>query len=315
MRPGALVKRFRRLVVYQGAALAARLARLLPFALLYRLATPLSRLAWLLLCRQRRRTLEHLRLAYGAEKDETERSALGRGVFLHLARAAVEALHAGTLLAPGGCRMRIAGLEAAQELRDAGAPVLLAAAHFGNWELLLGVCRRQRLPVLAVARELIHPSLDRQARELREASGAGVLYTRGADTLKMARALRRGEWLGVLVDQNTKAAGIEVPFFGRLAHTPTGALELALRSRAAIVPAFLWRVGYRSFEVKFHPPLEIAEGSDEERLVDATRKLTGVIEAQVRRHPEQWVWMHRRWKDRRGRRKYQRFKTGQGGET
>ncbi len=285
-----------------------RVLRRMPLGLLYRLAPVVATLAWWMLWTQRRRTLAHLALALGEEKRAAQRRRIGRGVFLHLARALAEALHGEELVKRGGGQFDMIGMQHLDAPRREGRPLMFMTAHLGNWELLPPLAAREGIPLLAVARALIDPRLDLWVRGLRESAGAQVLYTRGADTLKMVRALRKGAWLGILVDQNTRAAGIQAPFFGRPAHTPTGAVELALRTGSAVVPAFLWRVGYRRFAVELEAPLEFPAGDEAARIRWGVEEITKRIEAQIRRHPEQWVWMHRRWKDRSGRRRYQRFK-------
>ncbi|MBE7557864.1 lysophospholipid acyltransferase family protein [bacterium] len=301
-------------MVYGLVVAALGVMRRLPLRFLYALAPVVGTLAWLLLWRQRRRAHENLALAFGDEKSPGERRRIGRGVFIHLARALGEALHAEELVRGRRCRVELAGLETLRELKEAGRSVVFVGAHFGPWELLTPLAAREGFAILAVARELADPRLDRFVRGLREAAGAQVFYTRGTDTLKLVRALRNGASLGILVDQNTRAAGIAVPFFGRPAHTPTGAMELAVATGSAVVPVFLRRQGYRRFAVEIQPPLDFPAGEAEARIRWGVEEITKRIEAVIREHPEQWVWMHRRWKDRAGRRRYQRFKTsGEGG--
>ena len=294
-------------MVYRGVVLLLRLARVLPFGLLWALARPCAALAWLLLVRQRRLTLAHLALAYGGEMDEAERRALGRAVFLHLARAAAETIHADRLLS-GGAEIEVRGREILERLRESGGPVIMFTGHWGIWEMAPALLARMGFEPHVVARHMLDPHLDRLVESMRERAGSRVLYVRGAGTFGMVRHLRKSGWLGLLLDQNTKAAGIEVPFFGRPAHTPTGAVEMALLTGSRVGSVFLWREGARRFVMEIEPPLEFPEGTMRQRIDWGTAEVTRRIEARVRSHPEQWVWMHRRWNDRSGRRRSQRWK-------
>jgi KDO2-lipid IV(A) lauroyltransferase len=107
----------------------------------------------------------------------------------------------------------------------------------------------------------------------------------------MLHALRRRGGLAILIDQDTRVEGVWVPFFGRPAFTPVGAARLALKRDVAVVPVFDERLADGTHRAHFEPPLDLP--ADE---VEATAMMTRAIEAQIRRVPEQWVWMHRRWR-------------------
>ena len=108
---------------------------------------------------------------------------------------------------------------------------------------------------------------------------------------QLLRALRSGKVLAMLVDQDIQTDGVWVPFFGRLAHTPSALADLALRLDAAVVPAFDERLPDGKHRIRFLEPLDLPDDR-----VAATAAMTAVIEEQIRRRPEQWVWMHRRWR-------------------
>jgi len=108
---------------------------------------------------------------------------------------------------------------------------------------------------------------------------------------RLLQTLRDGGALGMLIDQDTRVKGVWVPFFGRPAFTPVGAAEIALRRNVAVVPAFIERREDGRHLARFYPVLELADD-----LVEATAQMTATIEGQIRRRPEQWVWIHRRWR-------------------
>jgi Kdo2-lipid IVA lauroyltransferase/acyltransferase len=307
------LKQLRRFFVYRSIEAAFHVLRFLPLCVTYPLFSLLGLLAYYIIGRERGRALEHLRLALGDEYTDSQLRHIARGVFIHLGRVAAEALSLESLMRPGGARFDITGLEEAHRLRDLGQPVCMATAHVGNWELLPALVVGWGCEVGIVMRNLMDERLDRTLKAMREAPGVKIYYTKGSDTRAMMRRLRKGDWLGALVDQNIRLKGIEVPFFGHPAHTPTGFIEIALKTEAVILPIFCRRVGYRHFKVDIGSSVDVPEGSDEERIRYCTAAVTSSIENVIRQSPQQWVWMHRRWKNRRNRKSAQRFGVEDGG--
>lgn len=274
-----------------------------PFAwLLGRLSWPaaqrfgaaLGRLGWRFGRRDRRRVLDHLAVAF-PDLGEEERDRLGRACLEHLGTSLAELYH----LLGKGCpeilgHLRCEGWEEIETLRAAGRPVLVLTGHCGNWELLgpLFSCRGAALS--AVVRKLDEPRLQESIEGLRRRFGTETI-DRGSprSARQLLEALRGGRPLMMLIDQDTRVEGVWVPFFGRLAFTPVGAARLALRRGVAVVPAFAERLGDGSHRVRILPPLELPDDP-----VEATAAMTRAIEEQVRRRPEQWLWMHRRWRRR-----------------
>ena len=274
-----LRRRLRAPLAALGVRLAAALFRLLPWGTAQRLGRGLGRLAWWISRRDRRRALDHLEIAF-PERTLSGRTRLARDCFLHLGTVLGEMLwlfsrDCEALLA----HVRVEGLERIEALRAAGRPILYFTGHCGNWELLGAAIACEGLPVGAVARSLDEPRLQE-------------MLTRVRERFELLRALRRGA-VGMVIDQDTKVEGVWVPFFGRPAYTPVGAARLALRRDAAVIPAFIERLADGSHLARFAEPLDLPD--DE---VEATARMTRAIEDQVRKVPEQWVWMHRRWRRR-----------------
>lgn len=184
------------------------------------------------------------------------------------------------------------GWEQIEAARIAKRPVLILTGHCGNWELLAAALNLRGLAMSVVARELEDPGLQRMLLALRERFGTRTIVrgTPGA-ARALLQALRSGGALGMLIDQDTKVDGVFVPFFGRLAYTPVGAAELALRFDAAVLPTFIERQPDGSHRARIEPALAL-DGD----ATAATTQMTERIEAQIRRVPEQWVWLHRRWR-------------------
>jgi len=186
------------------------------------------------------------------------------------------------------------GLEHFHEAKRRGKGILFATAHLGNWEISAFAHGLMTESMHVVVRALDNPKIDALLTRLRTMSGNRVIekrdFARG-----ILRALAGNEAVGVLIDQNASLAeGIFVDFFGVLACVGTGFAKIAAHSGAAIIPGFaLWNEEERRYRLKFYPPL-YATGDVEAD----TRRIHALLEAVIREHSGQWLWMHRRWKTR-----------------
>ena len=243
--------------------------------------------------RDRRRALHHLEVAL-PEMPADERRRLARACFVHHGINLAECLH----LLSGDCDALRAvidfdGWEEVERVLASGRPLVMITGHCGNWELLGPAFHCRGVAITGVARPLDAAPLQRLIEAFRARFGTTAL-SRGSlgSARQLLDALRRGQVLGMLIDQDTlKVESVWVPFFGRPARTPVGAASIALRAQAAVMPAFIERQADGRHLVRILPPVDLP--LDPER---ATALLTQAIEEQVRRRPEQWVWMHRRWR-------------------
>lgn len=223
-----------------------------------------------------------------------------RGVYAHFGAAMLD-----LLWLDGRARdvvlgmVEVEGREHVEQALARGRGALLVTAHIGNWELhglahgwLFG-------PIGVIARPLDNPRLDDRLCALRTRGGNTVIYKRKA-LATVLRLLREGKGVAVLIDQNVQEKdGIFAEFFGRPAATTTVAAALALKTGCAVLPtrAILQRDG--RYRLVYDPPLRIEPTGDRDADIAAiTQALTHVIEGWVRDTPEQWLWMHRRWKTR-----------------
>jgi len=189
----------------------------------------------------------------------------------------------------------IDGIENADAMRPlVGRGALLLTGHFGNFELL-GASLSRFNPVDFVVQPLSNPAVGARIERLRRAAGVGTITTHGG-IKSVFRALRAGRWVAFLADQDARRHGVFVPFFGRLASTPAGPARLSLASGAPLLLGFGHRQPDGRHRLVIEPPRWPEGGSDEANVRALTAWHVARLEANVRRAPEHWFWLHRRWK-------------------
>jgi len=279
--------------VWSLKTLAGRLPRRAALALFGRLGL----LAYGLLRAARRRTVNNLSRALGWKKDDPRLRRTAREVFVQAGKNVAD-----LIWLP---RLKQSNIESLVRIKDGhllddalalGRGVVVITGHIGNWELLAAGYALRGYPVSAVARQVYDPRLDRMINDLRKnARVRGI--SRDSGLREMIRVLRRGELLGVLMDQDTRVRGAFVPFFGRLAHTPVGPVMLAMKTRAPIIPMAIHRQPDDTHVITVMPSVQLRYTEDREAdLRINTWRCTRVLEDFIRRQPAQWVWMHNRWK-------------------
>lgn len=251
-------------------------------------------LLWWLLPRRRRVTLDNLRRSLGGEQPADALRQLGHRSFQHLGMNLVEGCR--YFLRPTPVMLSRVRVEGGEHLRTAAAQgrgVLILTAHYGNWELLAAAHELIGLPLSIVVRPLDHPLLQDLATRFRRRSGAELIIKRQA-VREVLQALRRRRMVGVLLDQNaTRAEGVFVPFFGVPASTSKGLGLLALRTRAPVLPVFLRREPDGRHCLEVGAPVPPPPDDD---VIAFTARFNQAIETAIRRAPEQWLWMHARWR-------------------
>ena len=191
--------------------------------------------------------------------------------------------------------VRFAGEENLADALAEGKGVVLATAHTGNWELQGAALAQSGFPMAVVVQRQKNTAMDRFINEYRTLAGMRIIYKH--QILEMARALKSGQVLGLLMDQDAHKDGVFVDFFGRPASTPGGAAVLARLTGAPIVPSFITAHGYWRHTVIVYPPLHVQKTADKEADIRrVTQRLTKIIETHVRQYPEEWFWAHYRWK-------------------
>lgn len=186
------------------------------------------------------------------------------------------------------------------EAKNRGKGVLYLTGHIGAWELSSYAHALYGFPLHYMARPLDNKPLDALVNRYRESSGNKPIYKNEAARL-MLRVLRDAGTVGILADQNTMPdEGVFVDFFGVPACTTTGIARVALHTDAAVVPGYAyWDKDLGKYRLRFEPPVELVRtGNTERDIRENTQRFAKVIEGIIRKYPEQWIWIHARWKNR-----------------
>ncbi|NIA30228.1 MAG: hypothetical protein GWP06_09990 [Actinobacteria bacterium] len=298
----SLRKRIKNTVIYFLVLFFVKFIRFVPRRVGIAMMRTLGRIAFLAAKNERRKTIRHLTFAFGKEKSPKEIKALARRVFLHFSTAAVDAIRIPVFVKKGINRfVSTENMHYAENARDAKKGPIILTAHFGNWELMGAWLAQNGFPLHVIGTSAYDPRLDKMIVKTRNGAGYKNI-ARGKNTREIIRVLRQGIPLGILIDQDTRVEGVFVDFFGRKAHTATGLVVLAQKFDVPIVPIFIRLKKNLHYHIECFPPIELEDtGNAEKDLVTNTQKCSDAIERMVRRYPEQWVWMHERWKKQPGR--------------
>ena len=190
--------------------------------------------------------------------------------------------------------IRYEGFEHYERAKANGKGVLFATAHLGNWELSAYAHALLAEPMCVVVRPLDNPLIDDLVEKRRALSGNQLLSKRDF-ARSILQALRANQAVGVLVDQNSAPENAAfLPFFGKPASSNLSFAKLAARSGAAVIPGFaLWNHAEKRYVLRFYPSVEMTD-----EPVEDTRRIQAALEAAIREYPDQWLWVHRRWKTR-----------------
>lgn len=244
--------------------------------------------------KHRTRTIANLRMAF-PEWSEDQVVDTAKGVFKHFGRMWVQFMRVGarTTESINGAT-EVHGLEHVELAEAAGKGILFVTGHFGNWEWVGQWMAHTGRKLTVVQRDANQTGINKRLLELRRAAGFDVM-SRGAAARGILVCLKRKETVGLLIDQN--AGDIYVPFFNKPCGTVTGPAVIGTRTGAPIVPGYAVRLGPGRYRVEFHAPIVAQEGEDPTESI--TRQINEDLEGMVRRYPDQWLWMHDRWKSAR----------------
>jgi Kdo2-lipid IVA lauroyltransferase/acyltransferase len=275
--------------------LISAVGRRLPLSTGRAFGRALGSLAWHVARRERRKALDNIAAAL-PELSDAERRRIIRDMFRHLGMTLFEiGWLPNVTLENRSATSTIEGLDRLNDLVAQGKSVVTFTGHCGNWEWLAW-CTGLELPVTALQRERSEEGLNRFITDLRSRVGIRTIDRGSAGAAReLIQALRKPGVLAFLIDQNIRAESAKVPFFGRPALTPIGPAKLAIRGGAWIAIGFIERGANGMQRIRFLEPFETKRDDDP---IELTARITRHIEEQIRRVPEQWVWMHERWRER-----------------
>ncbi len=285
-------------LLYLVALFVGWLISLLPLSAALKVGAALGRLLYLVDRRHRRITLANLKLALGNEKTAAELEQIARACYANLGRSVAEFCHMPSVNKENlPKRVSYEGLDNLTSAYKRGKGVIFITAHFGNWELMAYAQSLIGYPANVLVRPLDNKYLDKVVNKYRSKGGNKLIPKKNA-TKEVLRCLSKGEMLGVLIDQNVSIGDrVFVDFFNHPASTITAPAILALRTGAAVVPAFIIRQSDRTHKIVYEPEIELQKSGDKQQDIRTNmQQFTKAIEEYVRRYPEQWFWMHRRWK-------------------
>lgn len=302
MEKRPLKKRIKYTSLYFFVRFLIYLSNLLPRTVWLTFCGWLGRIAYMVSPKPRERTIYHLGLAFGKEKSTQEIVALSKRVFVMLGKNGGDILRSLKVrtLADLNKFLITDGLENYEKAFARGKGVMFLTSHLGAFDLQITNMALRGLNPNIIGTALKDERLNELLWQYRNAYGA-VAIERGKESMRLFKVLKSGGSIAILIDQDTKVKSRFVEFFGMKAATPIGATVLALRTGASVVPTYIYLGDDGKQHMHILPEIPLVVTGDEETdLIVNTQNFTNFTEKIVREHPEQWVWMHERWKTRPG---------------
>lgn len=287
-------------IVYHTVKIITAVGRFLPDFLGHFFGRCLGGLAYHLAARDRKKAISNLKYAYGNSKNPIEIKKTARNCFRHLGIMLFEVMKIPTLNQKRINKTIIfEGFEIIKEAIVSGRGVIVATGHIGNWELMGAAAGRLGIPMNVIARKLNDDRLNQLIVDFRKKSGINTILREAPDSARqILKSLRSGQMLALLIDQDTRVDGAFVPFFGHQAHTPTGAAALAAKTGAVFAAASVHRTGIGRHRIRVEEIIISDEIDKDHAIIEATAKATALFEKWIRQQPEQWPWIHDRWRTR-----------------
>lgn len=295
-------KQIRRTIRYKVVYLFVRflifISNTFPRAAWLSFCGALGRLAYRLATETRTLTIRHLTMAYGKEKKQEEIRKLTKEMFEAMGKNAGDILRSRTVksLADLEKFLVTTGLEHFEAAHQRGKGVIFLTCHLGAFDLQVTNMALRGLNPNIIGTPLKNKDLNDLLFDYRNQFGA-IAIERGKETFRMIKVLKSGGSVALLIDQDTKVKSVFVDFFGMPAATPVGAAIMAMKTGAAVIPTSIHLRADGMQHMQIFPELRMVNtGNEEQDVITNTAAMTRFIEEQIRQHPEQWVWMHERWK-------------------
>lgn len=296
------IKMFKRAIARQGLYATTFVLTRLPYPFVRVMTRWFIALGFLFVVRQRQVAEESLTIAFGQEKSPQQIKSILRECFANLGKGMIELIY---FMAHPELITRNVAIEGKHYLDEAfaqGKGVVAVSAHFGNFPLMLLYLAQSGYGTHAIIRQTRDEKIEKYFQNLRSSLGLHTIYShpRQECVLQSIKALRGNELVFIPLDQNFgTGAGVFVDFFGQKAATATGPVVFALRTGSPIVPMFIVREKDDTHRLIIDAPLTIEKQVDEKQTIaHNVARITQVIERYIRQYPQEWGWMHRRWKSR-----------------
>ncbi|MBM3251811.1 MAG: hypothetical protein FJZ11_03415 [Candidatus Omnitrophica bacterium] len=294
-------KHFKRKLGRYSFSFSFLIIRFLPERLVYVFADFVAKLGFLLARKKRQNALESLNIAFGKEKDTSEIRRIAKASFEYMARGVLELLH--IIFHPDKIKQKviIEGKDNLDKALAEGKGAVCVTAHFGNFPLMLVKFADEGYQTYAIMRNMRDPQMEDIFQEKRTKLGIKTIYSnpRTQCVNESIKVLRNNGLLFMQLDQNFGSGGVFVDFFGTKAATATGPVIFAMRTGAPILPVFIIRNKDNTHKIIIEPPLHLEEKDTREAtIVTSVARITKIIEGYIKKYPEEWGWIHRRWKSK-----------------
>lgn len=287
-------KWFNRLFLIVTTKVLWLLSRIVPYRIGVRAGGCLGFTAYYFLARGRKRAIENLSSVF-TDKDDRWIRRTARDSYVHLGKAMLEFM----LMRPSllDKMFTLRGFENLQQAHDQGRGVIYVTGHIGSWEAT-GVALAADFPLSGVAAPIEPKAVNDMILRLRSGlGGTAILRGRAGAARELIRVFKENRILAILIDQDTDVEGAFVDFMGRPAWTPTAAAQMAIRFNAPVVFGYTHRGDDNRHTITVEGPIDLVRtGDDEKDIITNTALFTKKLEDAIMKHPEQWVWMHRRWR-------------------
>lgn len=291
------IKQVRNYIIYILIRLLINFLQLWPRQIAIKITRGIGHLSFRLASKSKNRIKQQLTKVYGKEKSSEEIKKLTKDVFMHYFTAVADYVRLPIMTtAELNSLIKVDGIEHLEEAYAKNRGVIMLSAHLGNWELLGIWVPKNGFPAAAIGARIRNPYLEKLVLQFRRQCGLKNIK-RGNNTREIIKALKLGQGVGMLIDQSTKVQGEFVNFFGYPAHTATAPYRLAKKYGSPIIPIFIHLHSDYSYHIECFSEIKLhTAGSEHQNMIDTLQDCSDTIENILRKHPEQWSWIHRRWK-------------------
>lgn len=274
----------------------ALLAQAVPVEISHGIACRFGDLSYRILSKRRKIALENINRALGASLPDRRKKEIARAAFQNAALSMMELFTVARIKREAAARFRLIGNEFLEEAFSKGRGVVLVISHLGSWEYLSFLPFFTKRPWSVVVKNIKNPFLDKAIDSMRRVMTVSPI-SKDSSVRTIFQELKAGHGIAILVDQWAGNEGLWVDFFGMKTSTTSIPARLAKKTGCALVSAYCLRTTPGHYEIRIEKPVIHDMGAEgwESRI---TRDLNKTLERQITEHPEQWLWGHRRWKDK-----------------